>query len=273
MTIPDLDRVDQIIREVAEAEAIPRWRNLADGDIVEKAGPDDVVTVADRAVEVALSRRLTGLMPGSVVVGEEAVHANPDLLGLLRTDGAVWIIDPIDGTSAFAAGSPDFAVMVGLSVGQELVAGWILRPVAREMTFGGRGAGVWRSTTGSASTRLTPVAVPGRIADMRGAIGRRRTDPARAARIAASAHRFASIEPAICAGIEYPRLLAGDIHFALYNKSEPWDHLPGLAMASELGFHYARHDGTPYQPGDNTGGLLVATDRDRWNDIKSVILD
>lgn len=272
MKIPDLDQVGAIMREVAAAEALPRWRNLAEGDIVEKAGPDDVVTVADRAVEVELSRRLMDVLPGSVVVGEEAVHANPELLGLLQSDGAVWIIDPIDGTSSFAAGSPEFAVMVGLCVGRELVAGWILAPVTGELTAGGRGMGVWHATQGGLS-RLSPPAAPSHIAQMRGAIGRRRTDPRRAAHIAAQAHRFQSIEPAICAGIEYPRLIAGGIHFSLYNKSEPWDHLPGLAMAAELGFHYARHDGTPYRPGDNTGGLLVAPDRERWTEIKSVLLD
>jgi fructose-1,6-bisphosphatase/inositol monophosphatase family enzyme len=272
MKTPDLDRVGAIMSEVAAAEALPRWRNLAEGDIIEKAGPDDVVTVADRAVEVELSRRLVDVLPGSVVVGEEAVHANPGLLDLLQSDGAVWIIDPIDGTSAFAAGSPDFAVMVGLSAGRELIAGWILGPVTGELTAGGRGMGVWQST-GGALMRLTPPSPPSRIAELRGAIGRRRTDPLRAAHIAAQAHRFASMEPAICAGIEYPRLITGGIHFSLYNKSEPWDHLPGLAMAEELGFHYARHDGTPYRPGDNTGGLLVAPDRARWNEIKSLLLD
>lgn len=272
MKTPDLDRVGDIMREVAATEAIPRWRNLAEGDIVEKAGPDDVVTVADRAVEIALARRLRDVLPGSVVVGEEAVHADPGVLGLLQGEGAVWIIDPIDGTSAFAAGSPDFAVMVGLCVKRELIAGWILVPVAGELTAGGRGMGVWHATGGNL-TRLPPPSAPTDIAQMRGAIGRRRTDPTRAAHIAAQAHRFRSIEPAICAGIEYPRLIAGGIHFSLYNKSEPWDHLPGLAMAAELGFHYARHDGTPYRPGDNTGGLLIAPDRSRWTEIKSVLLD
>ena len=110
----DIERVAAIIREVAAAEALPRWRNLGSGDIIEKAGPDDLVTVADRAVEVALSQRLVDLLPGACVVGEEAVHADPRRLELFKSDGPVWVIDPIDGTSAFAKGSPDFAVMVGL---------------------------------------------------------------------------------------------------------------------------------------------------------------
>lgn len=270
MPTPDLDRVGQIMREVAAAEAVPRWRHLADGDIIEKAGPDDVVTVADRAVELELTKRLAGIFPGSVVVGEEAVHADPGLLNLLRTESPVWIIDPIDGTSAFAAGSPDYAVMVGLSIARELVAGWILVPVTGELTFGGRGSGVWRQNADGAK-RLAATAAPS-LGAMHGAVGRKLTDPARTAHIAAHAHRFGSIVPAICAGLDYPRLATGALHFSLYNKSEPWDHLPGLAMLTELGFHYARHDGSPYRPGDNTGGLLVAPDRTSWAEIRSVLL-
>ena len=268
----DLERIGQIIREVAAAEALPRWRNLAAADIVEKAGPDDVVTAADRAVEAVLTRRLAEALPGSVVVGEEAVHEDPARLGLLRGDAPAWIIDPIDGTSAFAAGSPDFAVMVGLVARREIVAGWILVPVAGELTAAARGEGVWHAEKGGGLVRLPRLEVPATLAGLAGAVGRKRTDPARAARIAAERHRFRSVEPAVCAGIEYPKLAMGDIHFALYNKSEPWDHLPGLAFVAEMGFCWACHDGTPYLPVDNEGGLLVAPDRDRWHELRDVLI-
>lgn len=271
MRWPDLERVGEMIREVAAAEAIPRWRNLASSDIVKKSGPEDVVTVADRAVEVALSARLADLLPGSEVVGEEAVHADPARLGLLGRNTPAWVIDPIDGTSAFAAGSPDFAVMVALVSGRELLAGWIFQPVADVLTWGARGEGVWQATP-AGRVRLQPSPAPPSLAGLRGAIGRKRTDPARQARIAAAAGQFAGIEPAICAGLEYPRLAAGLIHFSLYNKSEPWDHLPGLAMAAEQGYFFARHDGSPYEPGHNTGGLLVAPDRARWEEIRAVLI-
>ncbi len=269
----DLERVAAVIRAVASAEAMPRWRHLGAGDITEKAGPDDLVTVADRAVEAALSTELVGLLPGSHVVGEEGVAADPKVLQLLGLDGPVWVIDPIDGTSAFAKGDPDFAVMVALVAGREPVAGWILAPVTGDLVCGRRGNGVWHAANaGSSLQRLPRPVPPAGLAAMRGITGRRQMTPERQARIDAASGRFAGIDPAICAGVEYPKLLRGSAHFALYNKSEPWDHLPGLALAAEHGFHFAKHDGTPYRPGDNTGGLLIAPDRNSWDEIQALLL-
>jgi 3'-phosphoadenosine 5'-phosphosulfate (PAPS) 3'-phosphatase len=73
---PDIDQVAAIIRETAAEEVLPRFRELAAHDIHEKA-PGDLVTTADLAVERVLTRRLAELVPGSAVVGEEAVHHDP----------------------------------------------------------------------------------------------------------------------------------------------------------------------------------------------------
>ncbi len=51
----EIEQVARIMREVAAEEIMPRWRNLAGADVVEKTGPSDIVTVADRAAEVQLS--------------------------------------------------------------------------------------------------------------------------------------------------------------------------------------------------------------------------
>ena len=271
MSNVDIERVASILREVAAAEALPRWRNLGAGDVIEKAGPDDLVTVADRAMEVALSRRLTALLPGSRVVGEEGVHADPRGLALFQGAEPIWVIDPIDGTSAFAAGSPDFAVMVALVEKGVTGAGWILAPVTGDLVCGRRGEGVWRSSGGALKSVPRPASA-GPLSTMRGITGRRMMTPERQQKIAAKAGRFAGLDVASCAGLEYPKLLSGTAQFAIYNKSEPWDHLPGLALAAEQGFHFAKHDGTPYQPGDNTGGLLIAPDQQSWNEIHALLL-
>ena len=96
------ESVAAIVAEVAAEELMPRFRHLASGDVRDK-GPGDPVTVADEAAERALTRRLAGLLPGSLVVGEEAASADPAVVDRLSQDNPVWIIDPVDGTTNFAA--------------------------------------------------------------------------------------------------------------------------------------------------------------------------
>lgn len=267
----EIDAVARIMREVAAAEILPRWRNLGSDDVVAKTGPNDIVTVADRAAEERLSERLKDLLAGSVVVGEEGVHADASILGNFASDMPVWVIDPIDGTSAFAKGDPEFAVMVALVRGPELLAGWILAPVSDEIHMSERGAGVWRDRDGGKS-RLARPRVPGELSGLVGLLGRRAMTDSRRALIASRAGDFAALRDVSCAGIDYPRLLTGDAHFAVYNKSEPWDHLPGLAMAQEHGFVFSKHDGSSYRPGDNTGGLVVAPNDEVAGAIRRLLL-
>jgi fructose-1,6-bisphosphatase/inositol monophosphatase family enzyme len=253
----DADLVGSIIREVAATEVMPRWRNLKADDVAQKTGPEDLVTVADKAAELALTDRLAGLLAGSGVVGEEAVAADATILDRFRDNAPLWVIDPIDGTQAFATGKPEFTVMVGLVVGKQPVAGWIYAPAADMMHWAVRGRGAWRAVGGKDRQRLEKPDAPTTLAQCRGIIGRRMLTAERLAHIEAQAGKFAALSPATFAGHQYPWLYEGRAHFCMFSKSEPWDHLPGLAIASELGLTYGKYDGTTYLPGDNRGGLLV----------------
>ena len=85
---------------------LPRFANLAEGDVQAKASaddPEDIVTIVDREVETELTRTLAALAPPATVVGEESVHERPELLDLMASDEPLWVIDPIDGTKNFAA--------------------------------------------------------------------------------------------------------------------------------------------------------------------------
>ncbi|MCF2435420.1 hypothetical protein LV779_15600 [Streptomyces thinghirensis] len=59
------------------------------------------MTDADRKAELYLTDVLSAMLPGSAVVGEEAVHANPASYEAIRGEAPVWIIDPVDGTRQF----------------------------------------------------------------------------------------------------------------------------------------------------------------------------
>ena len=74
LTLPDPARVEAIIREVAQAEIVPRFRTLRAGEIREKKGPGDLVTAADIASEAALTRRLGELLPGAWKLSRPTTH-------------------------------------------------------------------------------------------------------------------------------------------------------------------------------------------------------
>src|SRR5215208_7873078 len=122
----DSQRVAELMRETAAAELVPRFRNLAEGDIRHKR-PGDVVTVADVAAEQRLAVGLAKILPGVPVVGEESVEVDAGLLDLIGRRGeSCWIVDPLDGTANFAAGKDQFAVIVCLVQDATTVGAWIL---------------------------------------------------------------------------------------------------------------------------------------------------
>jgi len=139
----DIDHVSALIRETAEAEILPRYQRLEAVDIRQKSGPQDLVTAADLASEARLERALRAHLPGSAVVGEEGAFADPTLLERLRGAGAVWIIDPVDGTINFCEGRPHFVVIVALVRDGVIVAGWLHDVLAGETAVAARGAGAW----------------------------------------------------------------------------------------------------------------------------------
>ncbi|ARX87515.1 inositol monophosphatase [Streptomyces alboflavus] len=133
--------VERVVREAAAAEITPRFRQLAEDDVVQKSGPHDLVTVADRLAEEHLTRELTALLPGSVVVGEEAVHADPARYDAIAGDAPVWIVDPVDGTRQFVHGDPGFCTLVALALDGVVLASWTYAPALDEFATAVRGKG------------------------------------------------------------------------------------------------------------------------------------
>lgn len=103
--------------------------------------PDgSIVTSADREAEQFLRTELARILPGSRVWGEEEGHAEPGPAGL-------WLVDPIDGTSNFAFGSPLWGVSVGLLVGDAIEVGVVALPDLAEVYVGARGGGAFCNGT------------------------------------------------------------------------------------------------------------------------------
>jgi myo-inositol-1(or 4)-monophosphatase len=92
-----------------------------------KTSSHDFVTEHDRASEEIIVSELRRLVPGARIVGEEGGERPAEEP---TGEGQVsFYVDPIDGTSNFAAGLPLFCISIGVSIGDELVAGVIDAPV------------------------------------------------------------------------------------------------------------------------------------------------
>lgn len=252
-------RVAEIIREVSATEILPRFGRLGDGEIVEK-GPGDLVTVADKASEQALSERLTDLLPGSRVVGEEAVFADEAVLEALDGPDPVWIIDPIDGTENYANANARFTVLVALAHGGELHASWIYEPYFDQMAHAIRGAGAYRN-----GERLRVAEAPdptNGLMSVPVSTSRPRfwNEQAKQAITALSTHG-AWLSYGDGAGLEYVTLASGRRTCALMVWENVWDHAAGLLLHAEAGGVALTADGTPFRlAGGNALPFVVAPD-------------
>lgn len=258
MALVDPDRVARIMREAAEAAVLPRFRNLAPGEVKTKTRPDDLVTVADTEAERLLSTALTELLPGSVVVGEEAVAVDPSVLTRLEGDVPVWILDPVDGTLSFAKGDPGFAMIVALAVGGRTVAGWIHDPVGNRTAYAGQGEGAWLGGRRLHASADRPVA------ELRGAVWWR---PA----VEKLAGKVQDTRPWGSAGRAYMALAEGVLDFVIFRSLNPWDHAAGVLLHIEAGGTAALIDGAPYRPLPLKVPLISAPGPASWAALQALL--
>jgi myo-inositol-1(or 4)-monophosphatase len=99
-------------------------------------GTRDFVTEVDRTAERMISETLLTSAPGGRIVGEEL---SPDVV----TDGLVWIVDPLDGTTNFLHGFPSYAVSIAAAVDGVFEAGLVLNVARNEVYAAWRGGGAW----------------------------------------------------------------------------------------------------------------------------------
>lgn len=104
-------------------------------DTESKATEKDVVTIADKATEAFIVNRLREAYPDYDVYGEES--------GRSGSGGSpyLWVIDPIDGTTNFAAGLPEFCISIGLLKDGVPVAGVIYAPLLNQLYEAQTGCG------------------------------------------------------------------------------------------------------------------------------------
>ena len=259
--------VEEAVRKAAAAEIMPRFRQLAAHEIVEKNGPHDLVTVADRAAEAHLAASLTALLPGSVVVGEEAVHADPGVYAALRGDAPVWIVDPVDGTRQFVRGEPDFCTLVALALRGELLASWTFAPAREEMAVAVRGRGA--TLNGRPIRSGSPA--PSATLEVATSHPDYTTPDQKAALLGL---RVEGVRPRPCgsAGLEYLDIARGELDATAFSWEYAWDHAAGLLLVTEAGGTHTTVAGEPFRiTGGNTLPFTAARDTATGDRIRTLL--
>ena len=221
---PKLETLCQLLRDVAQAEIMPRFRHTA------SRSKDDgsLVTEADLAAQRRITDELAERFPGVPWLGEEMTAGEQERL-LAGAPEGVWCLDPLDGTTNYAGGFPYFGVSLALLQGAEATLGVIYDPVRGECFCAERGGGAWLDGH------------PLRLEDGRGTLGEcvalvdlKRLAPADLSRMGGESP-FRSQRNLGSVALDWCGLAAGRGQLYLHGGQKLWDYAAGRLIAGEAG--------------------------------------
>lgn len=208
-----------------------------------KAGGSPV-TEADIGVDTFLHVRLAALLPEAAWLSEETADDAQRL-----SQRYVWVVDPIDGTRAYMAGSPDWAVCVALLDQGKPIAGVVHAPACEASYAAIRGAGATRNgaairTSGIGDLTRARIAGPKPMLD---ALARQQD--------------FIAVDKIPSLALRLTRIADGSIDAGLISPdSRDWDLAAADLVLSEAGGRLATAEGAPvlYNRPDPVHGVLIA---------------
>jgi myo-inositol-1(or 4)-monophosphatase len=223
-----------------------------------KSSSTDMVSEADRLAEDAIVSMLREERPDDGLLGEEGASVD-------GSSGRRWVVDPLDGTTNYLYGIPQWAVSVALEDPSGTLAGVVFDPVAQELFRAARGGGAELSGgpadrgPGGRATHPLRVRTGAELSRSLVATGfgydpeRRRTQARAAAHVLP---RVRDIRRAGAAALDLAWLAAGRLDGYWERGLEPWDWAAGRLLVTEAGGAVAELDGEPHGLAAASGTLL-----------------
>ena len=202
---------------------------------IREKGPKDLVTAADLAAERRIAAILSAGLPNVAFLGEESGRRGA------ASGDACWIVDPLDGTTAFVRGLPTFSVCIALARGGRLETGVILLPRLGELLVAERGRGAFlngRRIRVSRTARLGDAVLTLWHDD---SVWRDRALRGRLAALALAA-RQTRVEGA---GFSLAYVAAGRLDGYWEQSAGPWDMAAGVLLVEEAGGRVTDDRGRP----------------------------
>ena len=239
----ELANVAQVAAERGAARIRSAERPPA-GAAWEHKGALDFVTEVDRASERLIAEALTQAVPGSVVMGEELSPEGPATPGsppgsvasaasARGGGGVLWIVDPLDGTTNYLHGYPQYAVSIAAVLDGALVAGVVMdveRGIVYHATAGG---GAWCGAERLQVSRVTDPSLaligtgfPFRVP---------RLLPSYLRQFTAITHAVSGVRRAGSAALDLADVALGRFEGFWELMLAPWDVAAGVLLIREAG--------------------------------------
>jgi myo-inositol-1(or 4)-monophosphatase len=223
-TTIDSRAVGEVLRRAAREHIMPRF-NATRAD---RKCDGSVVTAADVESQRSICEALQALHPGIPILGEEMSRTEQEAAMASNESTPLWCLDPLDGTSNFAAGVPVFGISLAYVVKRRPQQAWVYDPVREELFTAARQMGAYLN-----GVRLEFRPAPS-LERAVGVVDFKRLPRAMAQRVV-SEMPFHSQRNFGSSAIEWCWLAAGRFHFYLHGGQQFWDLAAGCLILEETG--------------------------------------
>lgn len=229
----DLQALLQILRESAHQELMGRFRRISG----RQKADGSIVTEADLAMQACIQDALAKRFADIPLLGEEMERSEQDAL-LAAGGRALWILDPLDGTSNYAAGIPYFCVSLALLLDGQCQLAVIYDPIHDEMFLARKGGGATLNGEPLSCTPSQALLLKRSI----GLVDFKRLALPLAQQLAAHPP-YASQRSFGSGALDWCQIASGRCHVYLHGGQKLWDLAAGVLIARESGAYVGRQDG------------------------------
>jgi myo-inositol-1(or 4)-monophosphatase len=220
----ELSLLRELVIDAGKEELLPRFQHT---DFSYKQD-GSLVTEADLSVQNRLQTELYRLHPEITLLGEEMSEQEQN--AIITKGGTFWCLDPLDGTSNFAAGIPFFSISLALIENGQPILGIIYDPVRDESFIAekGKGAKLNDKPLDATITAHTALQQCSAIVDFK------RLSSDLATRLAIDAP-YSSQRSFGSVALDWAWLAAGRGQIYLHGKQKLWDYAAGWLILDEAG--------------------------------------
>ncbi|MDJ1174310.1 inositol monophosphatase family protein [Roseofilum capinflatum] len=217
-------------------------------DIRQKGRPGDIVTEADKASEAVILEILQRHFPDHGILAEESGKLGD------RQSRYLWAIDPLDGTTNYSHGYPNFSVSIGLLIDGVPQVGVVFDPSRQELFRAAQGLGATLNRQAIAVSATPTLADSLLVTGF--AYDRRETDDNNYAEFCHLTHLTQGVRRGGSAAIDLAYVASGRLDGYWERGLSPWDITAGIVLVQEAGGTISAYNGSPLKI---DSGRILAT--------------